>query len=197
MPTVPRRSQPNLVSAVAARWGGHRCGLWFDHSTRVCSLGLAVPTSDCTGWSTGRSQVPAGRDRAAVRRRLALRRPARLFQPLPQGPRWVRPWQRPAVPVGFTTAALAVAVPTNPRPQQHGTARHGTHSRCRTARHGNKFRAIDSGVRSGGRAQVRASEKATVRSRHAKLVRRRACVSASRACVSASECVRECVGVRA
>jgi hypothetical protein len=43
VPTVPRGSQPNLFSAVAARWGGHKCALRFDHSTRVCALGLTVP----------------------------------------------------------------------------------------------------------------------------------------------------------
>ena len=148
------------------------CGLTT--ALEFAHLGLRCPTSDCTRWS-GRSQVPAGRDRAAVRRRLALRRPARLFQPLPQGPRWVTPWQRPAVPVGITTAALAVAVPTNPTP---AAARHGTQSRCRTARHGNKFRAIDSRVRSGGEG---ASESERVS--HSAITSRKVGASCVRACV--------------
>ena len=131
LPTLPRGSQPNLFSAVAG--GGEATGVVCGLTTALAfaHLGLRCPTSIGLHGMVGRSQVPAGRDRAAVRRRLALRRPARLFQPLPQGPRWVRPWQCPAVPVGALHCSPRRRRADQPTPAaarhslkiSHGTAR--------------------------------------------------------------------------
>ena len=130
VPTVPRGSQPNLFSAVAARWGGHKCALRFDHSTRVCPLGLAVPhiglhtmVRSIAGTSRARSCCSAAPTRSAATGSARSTSPSRATV-------------GPSVAAPSRTCRLYHCSTRRRRADQPtpAAARHGTHSRSRTAR---------------------------------------------------------------